>query len=450
MSCKTILSSKKIWILGFWKEWQEFKKFLELNNYTWEIIIFDNSNFSNLKINNKKNSEFCDFYFKSPWISRHIFPEIQKKFEEWKIFSWTEIFLNFLSENKNIFPNYKTIWITWTKWKSTISSLLFHCLKNKFSNLNLEKNWEENWEENIELLGNIWVPALSYLNKILEKNKNISENKNKIFILELSSYQVEDLNPEKKLDFWLLINIFPDHLDYHKWFENYQKAKENILKISKNFFIWEKFFLENKKNLENFLQNFWKIFNEKKIKLKWEHNKKNIFLISHFLKENFWFSEIELKKSIEKFQPLKHRMEEFRHLNRLWINDAISTTPDSTIQCFNTYQNRINWVILWWQDRWYNFENLIENLSNLPNLKAISLFENSEKILDLIEKKFTQNNKNFPKIFISNDLEKITKFLFENSEKQWVITLSCASPSYWYFKNFEEKWEKFLESIKKI
>jgi len=60
------------------------------------------------------------------------------------------------------------------------------------------------------------------------------------------------------------------------------------------------------------------------------------------LKDFFDFSDIEIKKSIEKFQPLKHRMEEFRWKNRLWINDAISTTPDSTIQCLKTYQNRIN------------------------------------------------------------------------------------------------------------
>jgi len=38
--------------------------------------------------------------------------------------------------------------------------------------------------------------------------------------------------------------------------------------------------------------------------------------------------------------------------------------------------------------------------------------------LDLIEEKFLEKNKILPKIFISNDLEKITKFLFENSEKQ--------------------------------
>jgi hypothetical protein len=57
-------------------------------------------------------------------------------------------------------------------------------------------------------------------------------------------------------------------------------------------------------------------------------------------------------------------------------------------------------------------------LSELPNLKAIALFENSEKILNLIEIIFIKKNKKIPKIFISNDLEKITKFLFENSEKQ--------------------------------
>jgi len=44
--------------------------------------------------------------------------------------------------------------------------------------------------------------------------------------------------------------------------------------------------------------------------------------------------------------------------------------------------------------------------------------------LDLVEEKFfikkekNNSSEKNPKIFISNDLEKITKFLFENSEKQ--------------------------------
>ena len=167
--------------------------------------------------------------------------------------------------------------------------------------------------------------------------------------------------------------------------------------------------------------------------------------VSKFLKENFWFSEMELKKSIENFQPLKHRMERFFAKNRLWINDAVSTTPDSTIQCIKTYEKNLNWIILWWKDRWYDFKNLAETLAKLPKLQAIALFEWSEKILNLIEEKFEK----MPKILISNDLEKITKFLFKYSEKKWVIALSTASPSYWYFKNFEEQGEKFLESIEK-
>lgn len=34
---------------------------------------------------------------------------------------------------------------------------------------------------------------------------------------------------ENKLDFGVLINIQPDHLDYHKNFEDYKLAKEKIL-----------------------------------------------------------------------------------------------------------------------------------------------------------------------------------------------------------------------------
>ena len=47
-------------------------------------------------------------------------------------------------------------------------------------------------------------------------------------IIELSSFQLDKAN-KTDLDFGILLNITPDHLDYHETFENYKKAKQKLL-----------------------------------------------------------------------------------------------------------------------------------------------------------------------------------------------------------------------------
>ena len=59
-------------------------------------------------------------------------------------------------------------------------------------------------------------------------------NNNKTYsIIELSSFQLDKMNLND-LDYGVLLNIAPDHLDYHGSFEAYKSAKEKI-KSSKNF-----------------------------------------------------------------------------------------------------------------------------------------------------------------------------------------------------------------------
>ena len=71
--------------------------------------------------------------------------------------------------------------------------------------------------------GNIGIPGCL----ISEKGDN------SVIILELSSYQLLSI-PSLKLDISTIINITPDHLDFHQNFNSYKNAKLNILKFLKN------------------------------------------------------------------------------------------------------------------------------------------------------------------------------------------------------------------------
>ena len=54
---------------------------------------------------------------------------------------------------------------------------------------------------------------------------------NTIFVLELSSYQI-DLTPSLAPSFGLLLNITPDHIDRHGTFKNYAAVKERLVTAS--------------------------------------------------------------------------------------------------------------------------------------------------------------------------------------------------------------------------
>lgn len=100
------------------------------------------------------------------------------------------------------------IGITGTKGKSTTATLCYLFLKNKF--------------KKAILAGNIGVSPLEVLSKI---------KKGSIVVLELSSFELEDLKKSPKAA--LITNIFPDHLNRYDSFEEYALSKKKIFENQK-------------------------------------------------------------------------------------------------------------------------------------------------------------------------------------------------------------------------
>lgn len=432
---KINLIHKNIAILWYGKEGASTLRFLQKNGINdYNIAIFDVND--KLTIPDFKGKiitwpnylaylDQYDFIFKSPWISPYT--HNLKHFWD-KILTQTKLFYEFYKG--------KIISVTQTKGKSTTTTLIYNMLKNAWYN--------------VKIVGNIWNPVLDEI--------DIQKDEYDFIVYELSSYMLEELDNHHSY-ISVLGNIFPDHLDWHLTFKNYSNTKQKVFLNAENILVGKNFYDEHKKIFEhkNFL-TFWtqksdishkddqyfikEIAIEREIesKIPWEHNKDNfaaVLWVAHIIGIDFSF----FKQTIESFSWLPHRLQnvgEFQGIT--FIDDAISTTPESTIAGIQSFWEKIDTIFLWGTDRGYKFENLVKILEQY-NIFNVVLFPQSwENIKPLLNKNFN--------ILETNNMKDAVNFAFKFTKKWKICLLSTASPSYSIWKNFEEKWDLFQSEIK--
>lgn len=152
------------------------------------------------------------------------------------------------------------------------------------------------------------------------------------------------------------------------------------------------------------------------------------------------------------------------------VDDAISTTPESTIHAIKTFGKKIDTIFLWGTDRWYNFKSLIKCIVEY-RIRNIVLFpESGKKILELLKEhveKYTDistadfkhciqvqhkhgNHVQNLKILSTDSMQEAVKFAYMYTEKWRMVLLSTASPSYSIWKNFEEKGDLFKQYVEEM
>jgi UDP-N-acetylmuramoylalanine--D-glutamate ligase len=271
-----------------------------------------------------------------------------------------------ISSATNIFFNQKkgqVIAVTGSKGKSTTASLIYAVLKAG--------------GKKVELIGNIGKPALAYL------DDKYADSSDKIYVFEMSSYQLEDF--DGSADVAVLINFFPEHLDYHGSLEAYFQAKMQLVarpqpgqKIIYNFQTpqYREYFAKmtagqghlpadqraillpfNDQNSlvkeENGDLIAWadgqKIVNLQDMQLPGRHNLENLLAVYQVAKL-FQINLAAFQQAVCAFHPLEHRLEMVGTYQEIvFYNDAISTTPESTIAAIEALSRdkKISTLIAW-------------------------------------------------------------------------------------------------------
>jgi len=436
------LATKKILILGLGKEGRDNFKFLrkifphkvlgaadrlklkELNDKVKKMIRLDKRVKLHLGPNYLKSLKNYDVILKSPGISpKTIAPFITK---EQRITSQTEVF----------FQNCpgKIVGITATKGKSTTTSLIYKILK----------------EDDIRahLVGNIGRPVLRLL---------LSATPKDVYVYELSSHQL--LGLKKSPQAAVLLNIFPEHLDYYRGFKEYIKAKANITRYQeeKDYLIFNskneivKKIAKSSKAQKRDLNSvkIKKIISIKDVPLKGKFNLQNV-KAAILVGKIFEVPDKKIARAIKNFKPLPHRLElvgTFRGIT--FYNDALATIPESTIEAIEAFDNNVQTIILGGFDRGLNFKKLAKKVLE-SKIKTVILFPTTgERIWKEILQQAQHKPPKLPQHFFADNMPEAVRLCYQETKKDGICLLSTASPSFSIFRDYKEKGNLFKKYVKK-
>lgn len=354
---------------------KDFTRFLKKFAKKRVKFIFGRHRFSDFKAS--------DIIIKNPAVSEASpFIKYARKIGK-PVLTETQIFFDLV-------PREKIIGVTGTKGKTTTAMLLTHLLKSRFK---------------VELVGNI--PGRSALESLAGLKKFPD-----FFVYELSSFNLEGLRVSPK--YAIIINIFPDHLNRYKSFNEYKKVKSNIFKYQKRGdFLW----FERKNSFSSDIAG--------KVAL------------------SFGISDREVKKRLKSFKPAEGRLENLGKIKgALLINDTTSTNPGATLFGIAQIQKRLKIksrrviLIAGGENKKLKYG---EFSKKIKGLKKVILIPGSAS--DLIK------GKNILRV---KTLKDAVKKAFEIAKKGDSILFSPASASFNAFKNEFERGRAFKKIVKSL
>lgn len=333
--------------------------------------------------------------------------------------------------------------VTGSKGKSTTSSLIAAILKHG--------------NTRVHLVGNIGTPALDVLRE--------HNTRDELFVYELSSYQASRL--VQGPDVAVIVNLFPEHLDYHGGVEQYyrdklritttQTADQVVFYNSTNNELAQQIAVSKAQKVswpdergahheqDGLYYGTEKIIALNEIPLLGTHNIENC-LGAISIAKYFQVQNQDIATAIRSFTPLRHRLQPvgtYQHIT--FYDDAISTTPESTLAALSVFPN-VGCILLGGLDRGYDFRHLAQVIAAKEIPTIIFFPDTGSTIRAAIEATgYTPKH-----IMETRSMEEAVMFAYAHTPHNTVCLLSCASPSYSVFKNFEDKGDQFQHWVKKL
>ena len=338
--------------------------------------------------------------------------------------------------------------ITGSNGKSTTTALLYHICKLV--------------NEDVAMVGNI---GYSFARQIALAPKAL-------YIIEVSSFQLDDIQYFKP-EIAILLNITEDHLDrYDSKFENYIKSKFRIIEnqTQEDYFIYCIDDEEIVKHLEllttntnplpfsmkqevkkgGYIKNdqmMLKIQEERvtmsiyDFALKGKHNAYNTMAAS-IAATTLGIRKEKIREAVSNFHSLEHRMEFVATVRGVdFINDSKATNVNSTWYALESMQKKTV-LILGGVDKGNDYQLIAELVKE--KVKAIvCMGTDNKKIIDFFKDVV-------PTIIETDSAKKAVNASFKLAEKGELVLMSPACASFDLFKNYEDRGRQFKESVKEL
>jgi UDP-N-acetylmuramoylalanine--D-glutamate ligase len=323
--------------------------------------------------------------------------------------------------------------VSGTKGKSTTAALAFHLARAA--------------GRDVSLAGNIGVPALDLLDR----------DPDELAVVELSSYQIADLEIAPEVA--LLTNLFREHLDWHGSEEAYRAEKLRVLGLpglrTAVLNLRDPGLSEAASAAEVAVVPYgvpagWNA-SARGIELRGElelpsgglplpgeHNALNLCGALAAL-EAYGLRLPPLAEALHGFQPLPHRLEPVAERDGLlWVNDSISTTPESTLAALASFPQREIVLIAGGQDRGQDYGGLARELV-ARGATVIGLPSTGPRLLSAA----LAHGLPAERAIEAGDLRAAVALARQVGPAGAAILLSPAAPSYDHYRDFEERGERF-------
>jgi len=329
-----------------------------------------------------------------------------------------------------------TICVTGTKGKSTTASLLAHILARL--------------GRRVALVGNIGIPITEIDNAAAD-----------IAVIEVSSYQAADF--DGLCDIGVLTSLYPEHIDWHLSIESYYRDKINLLNHSRRGIIHraaaeivERFahgpparqdFFEDERRIHccgtEVLDGATVIGQVRNPYLARPHNRSNLCAALTVAK----MLDLDPAAALEAasgFRGLPHRQQELGEIEGvLFVDDSISTIPESTLAALAVYAGREITVILGGHDRGIDYGKLVEEAVAGAAKAVVCLGESGERIYSLARMVASRRRDVTCKVHRAESMEDAVAFARQVTPPKGVVLLSPAAPSYGHYRDYIERGRDF-------
>lgn len=298
--------------------------------------------------------------------------------------------------------------ITGTNGKTTVTLLVEHVLNH--------------CGISAKAVGNVGIP--------LTKEILLPENRGKVLVLELSSFQLETLHAQI-LDAAVILNITLDHLDRYPSMEEYARAKirikdclkpQGVLYMESRTLHKYQEFLEGKSAKSYQGEDFEK------------ENREAAFLLC----QNFSVSRKQFEKALTTFRKPPHRLEYVCDIRGVsYYNDSKGTNVDAVIRAVETISGKIV-LIAGGLNKGATFFDWIAPFAN--KVKAICVIGQAARNIQ-------QELSSHFSVVLCKDLEHAVDHAGKLAEPGESVLLSPGCASYDMFHNYEERGDKFKSII---